>query len=77
MNERVGNERVRRPVVRTGVERPRADHRVIGKAVIDHFIILDFPVTKGLHDTAQAMTAVMSGADADLCGVIVGPDQYS
>ncbi len=70
MNERVGNERVRRPVVRTGVERPMAVSRVIGKAVI-----LDFPVTKGFHDAA--MTAVMAGADADVCGVVVGADQFS
>ena len=67
MNERVGNERVRRLVAQTGVERPMAENA----------IILDFPVIKGLHDTAQVMTAVMSGADADLCGVIVGPDQFS
>ena len=65
MSERVGNERVRRLVVRTGVERPMAENA----------IILDFPVTKGLHDTV--MTAVMSGADADICGVVVGPDQFS
>jgi hypothetical protein len=58
MSERVGNERVGRLVVRTDVERPMAENA----------IILDFPVTKGLHDTAQVMTAVMSGADADLCG---------
>jgi hypothetical protein len=37
----------------------------------ENAIILDFPVTKGLHDTAQVMAAVMSGADADLC------DQFS
>jgi hypothetical protein len=61
MSERVGNERVGRLVVRTDVERPMAETT----------IILDFPVTKGLHDTAQVMTAVMSGADADLC------DQFS
>ncbi len=57
MNERVGNERVRRPVVRTGVKRPMAENA----------FILDFPITKGLHDRAQVMTAVMSGANADLC----------
>jgi hypothetical protein len=66
MNERVGNERVRRPVVRTGVERPMA-----GNLVIDDAIILDFPVTKGLHETARVMAAAMAGADADLC------DQFS
>ena len=66
MNERVGNERVRRPVVRTGVNRPRAE-----KLVIDRATILDFPKTKGPHDAARVMTAVMAGADADLC------DQFS